>query len=125
MGFFIWWSLSAVLSALVIVIDMHRLGASRVGLGASSWVVASVALGPLAVLAYLFKRPAARRQLVEAVWRLIGDDSHPVSMRRARLDALHRNWGLRRPESCNRGTALHTWRLVDVTPPVRCGIGCH
>ncbi|MGQ3003538.1 MAG: hypothetical protein ACT6UH_09070 [Hydrogenophaga sp.] len=91
MGFFMWWSLSAVLSALVIVIDMRRLGASRVGLGTSSWVAASVALGPLAVLAYLFKRPAARRQLVEAVWRLIGGDSHPVSMRRARLDALHRS----------------------------------
>lgn len=91
MGFFMWWSLSAVLSALVIIIDMRRLGASRVGLGASSWVAASVALGPLAVLAYLFKRPAARRQLVEAVWRLIGDDSHPVSMRRARLDALRRS----------------------------------
>lgn len=91
MGFFIWWSLSALLSALVIVIDMRRLGASRVGLVASSWVAASVALGPLAVLAYLFKRPAARRQLVEAVWRLIGDESHPVSMRRARLDALRRS----------------------------------
>lgn len=86
-----WWSLSAVLSALVIVIDMRRLGASRVGLGGGFWVAASVALGPLAVLAYLFKRPAARRQLVEAVWRLIGDDSHPVSMRLARLDALHRS----------------------------------
>lgn len=91
MWFFMWWSLSALLSALVIVIDMRRLGTSRVGLGASSWVAASVALGPWTVLAYLFKRPAARRQLVEAVWRLIGDESHPVSMRRARLDALHRS----------------------------------
>lgn len=91
MGFFIWWSLSVVLSALVIVIDMRRLGASRVGLEVNSWVATSLVLGPLAGLAYLFKRPAARRQLVAAVWRLIGDDSHPVSTRRARLDALRRS----------------------------------
>jgi hypothetical protein len=91
MWFFMWWSLSSLLSALLIIIDMRRLGASRVGLEVSSWIAAALVLGPLAGLAYLFKRPAARRQLVEAVWRLIGDDSHPVSTRRARLDALRRS----------------------------------
>lgn len=84
------WTLGALLSALGIVIDMRRLGASRVGVSARTWAGAGITLGPLAVVIYLFKRPAMRRQLVDAVWRLVGDAEHPVSVRHARLEALHR-----------------------------------
>ncbi len=84
------WSLGALLSALGIVIDMRRLGISRDGVSIRIWAVASIVFGPLAVMVYLFKRPAMRRQLVDAVWRLVGDASHPASVRLARLEALHR-----------------------------------
>jgi len=90
MWLFVLWSLGVLLSALGIVIDMRRLGTTRVGLPASGWLLVSLLIGPVALVIYLFKRPAVRKQLVDAVWRLVGDASHPVSMRHARLEALHR-----------------------------------
>ncbi|WP_439590277.1 hypothetical protein [Hydrogenophaga sp.] len=90
MWIFVLWSLAALLSALGIVIDMRRLGVSRDGVSTRIWTGASIVFGPLAVGVYLFKRPAMRRQLIGAVWRLVGDASHPASVRLARLEALNR-----------------------------------
>lgn len=90
MWIFVLWSLGALLSALGILIDMGRLGVSRESASARIWIGASIAFGPLAVVIYLFKRPAIRRQLIGAVWRLVGNASHPASVRHARLEALHR-----------------------------------
>ena len=90
MWIFVWWSLGALLSALGIVIDMGRLGVSRDSAFARIWTGAAIVLGPLAVVAYLFKRPAMRRKLMDAVWRLVGNVSHPASVRLARLEALYR-----------------------------------
>lgn len=90
MWFFVWWSLGALLSALGIVIDMRRLGATRVGIPAIAWIGLSMLIGPLALMPYLVKRQTVRRALMEGVWRLVGDASHPLSVRHARLEALHR-----------------------------------
>lgn len=84
------WSSSALLSALLIVIDMRRLGASRVGVPANTWLWVALLAGPLALVVYLFKRRAVRQALMEGVWRLVGDGKHPLSVRYARLEALHR-----------------------------------
>ncbi|WP_066272835.1 hypothetical protein [Hydrogenophaga palleronii] len=90
MCFFVSWSLGALLLAIGIVIDMRRLGATRVGIPAIAWIGLSVLIGPMALVAYLVKRRGVRRALVASVWRLVGDSSHPLSVRYARLDALHR-----------------------------------
>jgi hypothetical protein len=90
MWFFVLWSLGALLSVLGIVIDMRRLGAARVGIPAIAWGGVSMLIGPLALGAYLVKRRAVRQSLMEGVWRLVGDGSHPLSVRYARLEALHR-----------------------------------
>ncbi|WP_233829201.1 hypothetical protein [Paraburkholderia sp. ZP32-5] len=85
------WPLGAAVTALSIVFDMRRLMINRVGLSSMGWVVACVCAGPLAGGAYLILRRGARRQLVEAVWRIAGDQFQPVDLRRARLIALLRS----------------------------------
>lgn len=85
------WLSSATATALGIALDMHRLRANRVGLRPIGWVVASACIGPIAGAAYLIQRQAARSALIEAVWLLVGDASHPVDVRRARLIALERS----------------------------------
>lgn len=84
------WSLSALLSAVFIAIDMRRMRANRVGVSARTWIGVSLVAGPLALGVYLFKRRAVREALIEGVWRLIGDGSHPLSRRYASLEALYR-----------------------------------
>jgi hypothetical protein len=48
-------------------------------------------LGPFAIAAYLVCRRAIWRTLIDSVWQIVGDCTHPVSMRRKRLIALRRN----------------------------------
>lgn len=87
---FVLWFTAALFSALAIVIDMRRLGATRVGFLPVTWIGMSMLIGPLVLVVYLFKRRAVRQALIEGVWRLVGDSSHPLSVRYARLDALHK-----------------------------------
>ena len=82
------WILGALLSALAIVIDMRRLGASKVGLTAPWWCVVCALTGPLALLGYLVARKKVRRQMVDSVWRFVGGATHPLATRKARLRAM-------------------------------------
>ena len=70
------------------VIDMQRLMANRIGLPRAGWVLASLCAGPLAGIIYCVFRQRAKRSLVNAVWRLVGDASQPLDIRRNRLLAL-------------------------------------
>ncbi|MDO3617302.1 hypothetical protein Q3O97_15735 [Ralstonia pseudosolanacearum] len=85
------WLSSVAVTALGIVFDMRRLRANRVGLPASAWVFASACIGPVAGVAYLLQRRAARRALIEAAWELVGDANQPAHVRRERLIALERS----------------------------------
>ncbi|WP_174825297.1 hypothetical protein [Paraburkholderia madseniana] len=85
------WLSGAVATALGIALDMHRLRANRVCLRPAGWIIAAACIGPLAGVAYLIQRRAARDALIDAVWQLVGDSSHPANMRRERLIALERS----------------------------------
>ncbi|MGE0429380.1 MAG: hypothetical protein AB7P11_15360 [Hydrogenophaga sp.] len=84
------WLLTAAASALGIVMDMRRLGTARVGVSANAWVGLALVAGPISLLAYLLKRRVVRQELIDGVWRLVGDSSHPLTVRYARLEALYR-----------------------------------
>lgn len=83
----IWLSGSAA-TALGIAIDMHRLRINRLGISRAGWVIASVVGGPVAGVFYLFRRPSARRTLIEHVWQLAGGASAPPEIRLRRLQVL-------------------------------------
>lgn len=119
------WFTSAAMTALGIALDMHRLHANRVGLRPIGWVVASACVGPIAGVAYLIRRRAARAALIEAVWQFVGDTSHPADARRERLIALERS-GLLGPlvfQAClakldaetGESTPMHDAKLPRVT----------
>lgn len=104
MWIFAFWTIGAMLSAVGIVIDMHRLGVTRVGVPAASWILTSAVIGPAALVFYFIKRSAVHRRLLDAVWILVGNESRPAAVRYARLQAL-RQLGLVSPaiyESCRR-----------------------
>ncbi|WP_250478843.1 MULTISPECIES: hypothetical protein [unclassified Caballeronia] len=90
------WLLVIVATALGIVADMCRLRASRVGLGPIGWLLASIVFGPFAGIAYGIRRRAVRTALVDAAWQLIGDATHPLSLRYERLCVLERSGALGR-----------------------------
>ncbi|AXW09993.1 hypothetical protein CJO90_05635 [Ralstonia solanacearum] len=85
------WLSGVATTALGIVLDMRQLRANRVGLPAPAWVFASACIGPVAGVAYLLQRGAARRALIEAAWELVGDANQPAHVRRERLIALERS----------------------------------
>ena len=85
------WAAAAVITALGIALDMRGLRVNRVGLSLVGWLVVSACMGPVAGLAYLHQRPVARRELVTAVWALVGDSAVPVHVRRERLVGLRSN----------------------------------
>ncbi|MDF3081475.1 hypothetical protein [Burkholderia sola] len=91
------WLSSIAATALAIVFDMRRLRSARVGLGPTGWVVASVCAGPIAGAVYLLRRRSARAALVNAAWQLVGDATHPITVRRERLIALERGGVLGKP----------------------------
>lgn len=91
------WLSSAAVTALGIVLDMHRLRANRVGLPTAGWVFASACVGPVAGAAYLLQRRAVRQALIDAAWELVGDANQPAHMRRERLIALERSGVLGKP----------------------------
>ncbi|MBN3777330.1 hypothetical protein G3O06_07125 [Burkholderia sp. Ac-20345] len=85
------WLSGIAVTALGITFDMHRLRTNRVGLRPTGWVVASVCAGPIAGIAYVIRRRTALATLVDAVWQLVGDATHPDTARRERLIALERS----------------------------------
>lgn len=85
----LWLPISAGI-ALGVVLDMRRLRINRVGLPPAGWFLACLCAGPLAGAIYLILRRSARRKLINAVWQIVGDGSHPAHVRRARLLALER-----------------------------------
>lgn len=82
------WLAGGIVTALVVVFDMRRMGACRIGLQPAGWVVVSVCLGPITAAVYLSRRSRARQALIDAVWVLVGDQTVPVQIRRKRLAAL-------------------------------------
>ncbi len=86
---FLWLSIAAGI-ALAAVLDMRRLRINRVGLTPTGWLLACLCAGPLAGAIYLVLRRSARQRLINAVWLIVGDGSHPAHIRRARLLDLER-----------------------------------
>jgi hypothetical protein len=82
------WFVAASGVALAIAFDMRRLAVQRVGLSRIGWLFVCVGTGPFAGVAYLFFRRAVWSELLDSVWEIVGDASHPVSVRRKRLLAL-------------------------------------
>lgn len=100
----VFWLLGALLAALAIFVDMRRLRVARVGLPVPAWMGVCLIAGPLAGVFYLYMRPAVRRRLIQTVWLYVGDDTHPIRMRRERLLTMRRS-GLIGPaihEACDR-----------------------
>ncbi|MFV8603315.1 hypothetical protein ACNRDG_03210 [Ralstonia pseudosolanacearum] len=91
------WLSGVAATALGIVLDMRRLRVNRVGLPASAWVFASACIGPVAGVAYLLQRQAARRALIGAAWELVGDANQSAHVRRERLITLERSGVLGAP----------------------------
>lgn len=82
------WLLTASGIAVAVIFDMRRLAVNRVGLSRAGWLCVCAGTGPLAIAVYLVCRRAVWRTLVDSVWRVVGDGSYPISIRRQRLIAL-------------------------------------
>jgi hypothetical protein len=91
------WLCAATAAALGIALDMRRLKVNRVGLSPPGWAVACVFAGAFAAVPYLMLRRRVWRTLLNAAWKLVGDDSHAPAVRRERLDALRRSGLIGRP----------------------------
>ena len=85
------WLVTATGIAGAVIVDMRRLCVHRVGLRPVGWLLVSLSTGPLAIVAYLVCRRAVWRRLVNSVWQIAGDGSHPTYVRRRRLIALRQN----------------------------------
>jgi hypothetical protein len=85
------WLLTATGIAVAVIFDMRRLAVNRVGLSRAGWLCMCAGTGPLAIAAYLVCRRAVWRELIDSVWKVIGDGSYPLQVRRKRLIALRRN----------------------------------
>jgi hypothetical protein len=85
------WLLIATGIAVALISDMRRLFVHRVGLSPIGWLFVCIGAGPLAIAAYLVCRQVVWRTLVDSVWQIVGDRSHPVDIRRQRLIALRCN----------------------------------
>lgn len=84
------WFVVASGVALTITVDMRRLAVNRVGLSRAGWLCVCAGAGPFAGVVYLLFRRIVWRTLVDSVWKIVGDGSHPISIRRQRLIALQR-----------------------------------
>jgi len=84
------WLVVASGVALMIAHDMQRLAVHRVGVTRTGWLLVCAGLGPFAGVIYLFLRRTVWRELIESTWKFVGDEAHPLSMRRRRLIALRR-----------------------------------
>ena len=85
------WLLTATGIAGAVIVDMRRLCVHRVGLPPVGWLLVCLGTGPLAIVAYAVCRRAIWRRLVNSVWKIVGDGSHPTHVRRRRLIALRQN----------------------------------
>lgn len=85
------WLAAAVPAALGIALDMRRLKVNQVGLSPPSWAVVCVCASAFAVVPYLILRRRVWRELIDATWHFVGDNSHAIDVRRKRLHALRRN----------------------------------
>lgn len=65
--------LAAIGTTTGIVLDMDWLRINRAGLSRIGWCLASVVTGPFAAVAYLACRHFARRRLISAVWKMVGN----------------------------------------------------
>ncbi len=83
----LWFAASAA-TALGIALDMERLRVNRIGTSRTGWLLACACAGPFAAGVYMYRRRAAWRSLIAAVWQAVGDESHPMHERRQRLLAL-------------------------------------
>lgn len=86
--FVVIWMAVAIGIALAVQSDMRRLGIHRAGLTRFGWLIACLCSGLLGGLAYLLTRPKIRRDLIALVWSMVGDASHPTSIRQQRLIEL-------------------------------------
>lgn len=91
------WLCAATAAALGIALDMRRLKVNRVCLSPLGWAVACVFASAFAALPYLMLRRRVWRTLLDAAWKLAGDESHTPAVRRERLDALQRSGLIGRP----------------------------
>lgn len=87
------WVVAALMFTSGIAIDMRCLGLRGLHIRARTWFLLSVAVGPISVVIYMCKRQSLRRRLMDAAWRLIGNEEFSVEVRRARLVTL-RHTGL-------------------------------
>lgn len=85
-----WLMISAAI-AVAVTLDMARLHLNRVGIPRAAWIIACIVAGPLAGAAYIWRRHAALKALIHAVWEAVGDSSEPLATRRQRLIALRNN----------------------------------
>jgi hypothetical protein len=85
------WLLTATGIAAALIADMRRLCVHRMGLSPVGWFLVCLCTGPCAIAAYLVCRRAAWRRLVDSVWQIAGDASHPTDVRRRRLITLRQN----------------------------------
>lgn len=82
------WLGAAVVTALGIVTDMHRLRVNQVWISPTGWALLCACVGMFAVVPYLIVRQGVRRRLGKAAWALIGDETHSPELRYRRLAAL-------------------------------------
>jgi hypothetical protein len=83
------WPILAMGTAYAVLYDMRRLLLiNRAVLTRSGWLVGCLCLGPFAGVAYLLVRPSVRRRLIEQVWVMAGDASHPMDARLKRLNTM-------------------------------------
>lgn len=85
------WLLIAMGIAAAVITDMRRLCVHRAGLPPVGWLLVCVCTGPFAIAAYLVCRRAVWRRLVDSVWQIAGDASHPTHVRRRRLITLRQS----------------------------------
>ncbi|WP_233827759.1 hypothetical protein [Paraburkholderia sp. ZP32-5] len=84
------WAACVVITACAIAFDMHQLGAQSVALTRVEWIAISVCAGPLAGMMYMSRRGAARRELIQSAWVIVGNSTFSTQIRRERLSALKR-----------------------------------
>lgn len=85
------WLLAAAATAIGIAFDMRRLRVNYIWLSLTGWAALCACAGAVTAVLYLIMRQSVRKQLIDAAWQLIGDETHAPELRRKRLLALRQN----------------------------------